>query len=102
MGFLDNLPNNNDYARLGITADQAKELDLLDGKEDNKINGKSIFEVVENAKRDYESSEANHKKTFINYLKDFYIPMQINMQKFNPSNITWHINIKVLSCPIPE
>ena len=94
MGFLDNLPNNNDYARLGITADQAKELDLLDGKEDNKINGKSIFEVVENAKRDYESSEANHKKTFINYLKDFYIPMQINMQKFNPSNITWHINVK--------
>ena len=41
MGFLDNLSNNNDYARLGITADQAKELDLLDGKEDNKINNKS-------------------------------------------------------------
>ena len=47
MGFLDNLSNNNnDYARLGITADQAKELDLLDGKEDNKINGKSIFEAI--------------------------------------------------------
>lgn len=76
MSMLDNLFNNNDYTRLGITKEQAKELDLIDGKEDNKINGKSIFEVVEKAKRDYESSEVNQKKTFIDYLKNFYIPMQ--------------------------
>ena len=67
MSFLDNLFNNNDYTRLGITADQVKELDLLDGKEDKKLNGKSIFEELNNYYNGY--SKTDKKLDFVSYVK---------------------------------
>ena len=50
MGFLDNLFSNySDLKKYGISEAQAKELDMLDGSEDKKLYGKSIFtEIAQN------------------------------------------------------
>lgn len=71
MGFLDNLFKNTDYNQFGISNAQAKEIDLLDGKDDNKINGKSIFDAIKEARESYDTSE-NQGMLFFDYLKNIY------------------------------
>ena len=74
MGFLDNLFSNySDLKKYGISEAQAKELDMLDGAEDKKLYGKSIFTEIEKYKNQYEKS--SKQADFINYIRscDYYI-----------------------------
>ena len=69
MGFLDNLFSNySDLKKYGITEEQAKELDLLDGYDDKKLYGKSIFTEVEKYKNQYDKS--NKQSDFATFIRN--------------------------------
>ena len=68
MGFLDNLYSNySDLKKYGISEEEAKELDMLDGAEDKKLYGKSIFTEIAKYKNQYEKS--SKQADFINYIR---------------------------------
>ncbi|MCQ2738947.1 MAG: hypothetical protein MJ237_01830 [bacterium] len=57
MGFLDRLSRYADVIKLGLTKDEAKKLDELDGEKDNKYEGRSLFDVVSEYKEKYDNGD---------------------------------------------
>lgn len=69
MGFLDNLYSNySDLKKYGISEEEAKELDMLDGSEDKKLYGKSLFTEIEKFNQEYK--EDSKQIDFISYIKN--------------------------------
>ena len=57
MVFFDKLSRYADVIKLGLTKDEAKKLDELDGKKDNKYEGRSLFDVVSEYKEKYDNGD---------------------------------------------
>lgn len=71
MGFLDNLFSNySDLKKYGISEAQAKELDMLDGAEDKKLYGKSIFTEIAKYKNQYDKS--NKQRDLVTFIRNTF------------------------------
>ena len=70
MSFFGNKISYDDIAdKFGISNYQAEELDMLDGKKDNKFDGKSLFDAIEEYNAQYEND--NEIKIFYQTFFDF-------------------------------
>ena len=88
MSFLDNLFNKSNYSKFGITEAQAKEIDMLDEKKDDKVNNKSIFNIIEDAKKDYDKTKGNKKIPFINFINNQIGQNEISISEISSKIIT--------------
>ena len=71
MGFLDNLFSfYSDLKKYGISEAQAKELDMLDGAEDKKLYGKSIFTEIAKYKNQYDKS--NKQGDLVTFIRNTF------------------------------
>ncbi|MCQ2753598.1 MAG: hypothetical protein MJ231_00955 [bacterium] len=69
MGIFDKLSRYSDVIKLGLTQEQAQHIDELDGKKDNKYEGRSLFDVVSEHKKNYDNGG---NKNFFGEKVNFY------------------------------